>query len=210
MPLIEPTRTDHLGNGYLMFFAPMNVYHPGIDYNWGPTPQADYGQDVVSPTWGIVEFTAPVGTNGGLGNYLVIRHPHHGVWTRYMHLETILATVGSTVAPGQVVGKLGDSGTTSAHLHFEVLNQAGYDYIKNWWRPYGRYPSGLSKQAVAAMFLDPAMWLKNSEQPAPPQASPDLHQKLTDAQQQIISSQTPSEAKPVLARLIARLKQLLP
>lgn len=163
--LLYPTRLDsnRTGNGYLTYYAQHRVFHPGVDFNWGPSANADRGQPVFSPTWGIVEFVSPVGTNGGLGNYLVIDHPGLGVWTRYLHLDRIVVRRGDRIAPGQPIGMLGDSGTTSSHLHFEVLNQIGLDFIRRWHRPYGRYPVGLRKDEVASMFLDPIRWIEQSE-----------------------------------------------
>src|SRR4051794_7155238 len=180
--LPDPTRYDHIGNAYLTYYAPHKVFHPGVDLNWGSTANADYGQDVISPDWGIVVYVSPVGTNGGLGNYLVIQHPHEGVWTRYLHLEEILVRVGDKVAPYQVIAKLGESGTDSPHLHFEVMNERGFTFVRDWVRPYGRYPSGLSKQAVAGMWLDPLAWLRDTKLPVPPPANTDLQQKLAQAQ----------------------------
>lgn len=167
MSLFTPTRTDRVGLKYLQYYKPHNVYHPGIDFNFGIGNQ-DEGQSVVAPTWAIVEYVSPNGYNGGLGNYVVLRHPTHGVWTRFLHLEKVFCKAGEKLAPEQLFALLGDTGTTSAHLHFEVLNQKGLDFIRDYYRPYGRYPTGLSRNRVAEMFLDPAKWLRESEHPLPP------------------------------------------
>ena len=198
------TRSDRIGNGYLDYFPPHNVFHCGIDYNHGPTAYADYGQDVLSPTWGVVEYVSPEGTNGGLGNHLVVRYPHHGVWARLLHLEEILVSVGQKVAPGQLIARLGDSGTTSAHLHAEVLNEAGLAWIKAWRRPYGRYPTGLPKATVASMWLDPEKWVRESGQPAP---GVGLQAKLDAARAELTTAT--GLRKNILQRLIGRILRLL-
>lgn len=156
-----PTKTDRQGLRFLEYYAPHNVYHCGTDFNFG-TGNQDKGQPVECPTDGVVEYVSPRGTNGGLGNYVVVYHPWHGVWTRYLHLDRIDCMIGQILKPKDLIGTLGDSGTTSAHCHFEVLNFKGLAFIKDWFRPYGRYPSGLSRFRVSEMFLDPIPWIETN------------------------------------------------
>ncbi len=55
------------------------------------------------------------------GNYIVVRHAN-GLVSRYMHLDTVKASVGERVTGGQQIGAMGDSGlATGVHLHFELL-----------------------------------------------------------------------------------------
>lgn len=57
---------------------------------------------------------------GGYGNVVYINHGN-GVVVKYAHLNTVTARVGQTVSRGQVVGTMGNSGSsTGTHLHFEV------------------------------------------------------------------------------------------
>ena len=59
---------------------------------------------------------------GGYGNYVMIDHGD-GTYTIYAHLaqNSITVMAGDTVEQGQVIGKLGHSGSsTGPHLHFEV------------------------------------------------------------------------------------------
>ena len=174
-----PTRHEakRFGLRYLQYFPRQNVFHPGVDYNYGVGDQ-DKGQEVLSPTWGVVEYVSERGTNGGLGNYIVIRHPHNGpAWTRYLHLDSTEVLQGQTVAPGQLIGRLGDSGTDNAHLHFEVLTQKGIDWIKGHYRPYGKYPIGVKKKTVSELWMDPMEWIETqnhhvgSEKPLSPTAA---------------------------------------
>lgn len=85
--------------------------HTGIDLAAGmgtPIKAADSGT-VVQAGW-----------RGGYGKCVVISHGN-GVATLYAHQSVILVSVGDTVKPGQVIGKVGSTGySTGAHLHFEV------------------------------------------------------------------------------------------
>lgn len=59
---------------------------------------------------------------GGYGNYVKIKHSD-GTYTIYAHLskDSITVTAGDVVEQGQVIGKMGNSGSsTGTHLHFEV------------------------------------------------------------------------------------------
>ena len=59
---------------------------------------------------------------GGFGNYVVIQHSD-GNYTYYAHMaqNSITVIAGDSVRQGQVIGKMGHSGSsTGTHLHFEV------------------------------------------------------------------------------------------
>lgn len=59
------------------------------------------------------------GYNGGYGNYIVINHG--GTQTLYAHLSSVEVSVGSSVAQGDHIGAVGNTGrSTGDHLHFEV------------------------------------------------------------------------------------------
>jgi murein DD-endopeptidase MepM/ murein hydrolase activator NlpD len=164
----HPTRWDRFGLKYLQYWKPHDVFHCGVDYNWGIGNQ-DLGQPVWTPTYGVVEYVSPYGHNGGLGNYVVVYHPWHAVWTRYLHLDRMDCSIGQILERKGAIGTLGKTGSSYAHLHFEVLNHEGHQFIKHWNRPYGRYPSGLSKSKVASMFLDPITWIETNDHPKSPE-----------------------------------------
>lgn len=68
---------------------------------------------------------------GGYGNYVKIKHSD-GTYTIYAHLakDSITVKVGDVVDQGQVIGKVGNSGSsTGVHLHFEM--REGGDSIEN-------------------------------------------------------------------------------
>lgn len=59
---------------------------------------------------------------GGYGNHVIIQH-NDGILTVYAHMyeNTITVKAGDTVRAGQVIGKMGSSGSsTGMHLHFEI------------------------------------------------------------------------------------------
>ena len=69
--------------------------------------------------------------NGGRGNYVVINHNAGGYYTMYMHLKDINVSVGQTVARGQKIATMGNSGSVypipssynpygGTHLDFSV------------------------------------------------------------------------------------------
>ena len=159
-----PTRYDSKRTGYKFgsYVKDQGLYHPGIDFNYGVGDDDKY-QPIMSPTWGLVLYVSPAGTNGGLGNYVVLNHPHNNASTRYLHNDSIIVKVGETVYPNQIIAYLGDSGTSSSHCHFEVLNEKGLTFIKDYKRPYGRYSGGLSPSQMRSYWLDPEEWLNTQE-----------------------------------------------
>jgi hypothetical protein len=73
----------------------------------------------------------------GAGNHVIIEMEGK-LYAMYAHLEcnTVTVQVGDTVETGQLLGKLGNSGSTSApHLHLQVmdqpspLNARGYPFV---------------------------------------------------------------------------------
>lgn len=88
--------------------------HKGTDI---PMP---YGADVRTAGAGTV---VSVGEVKGYGLQVVVDHGD-GVTTRYAHLSSAAVRPGDTVARGQVIAAVGNSGrSTGPHLHFEVLTQ---------------------------------------------------------------------------------------
>jgi murein DD-endopeptidase MepM/ murein hydrolase activator NlpD len=60
------------------------------------------------------------GWNGGFGNYIEVDHGG-GVHSGYAHQSDFAVGWGDWVGPGQVVGYVGTTGTsTGCHLHFEI------------------------------------------------------------------------------------------
>ena len=61
------------------------------------------------------------GWSNSYGNYVVIRHSN-GHRTLYGHCNSLLVSVGETVAQGQQIAHMGTTGvSTGVHLHFELI-----------------------------------------------------------------------------------------
>jgi murein DD-endopeptidase MepM/ murein hydrolase activator NlpD len=87
------------------------AFHSGIDIS------ASYGQAVIAPADGIVEFAD---TMGGYGRAIIVDHGH-GITTRYGHLSNFAVVAGQHIHRGDVIGYVGLSGrSTGPHLHYEV------------------------------------------------------------------------------------------
>lgn len=65
------------------------------------------------------------------GNFVKIKHAN-GYSTLYAHLEKVYVTKGQTVAMGQEIGYMGNTGHSfGAHLHFEVRTNGSYASLTN-------------------------------------------------------------------------------
>ena len=86
-------------------------FHPGIDI------AADEGAPIQAAIGGRVVSASP---QGGYGNLITV-DDGNGLSTRYAHCSRMFARVGQLVAPGDVIGEVGQTGrATGPHLHFEV------------------------------------------------------------------------------------------
>ncbi|MFH0778988.1 MAG: peptidoglycan DD-metalloendopeptidase family protein, partial [Candidatus Eisenbacteria bacterium] len=87
------------------------VFNPGIDI------AAPHGTDIKAVARGRVDYSSWL---TGLGNCIILSHGG-GYYTIYAHAAEVFVRVGQEVSPGQVVGKVGDSGSMKGScLHFEV------------------------------------------------------------------------------------------
>jgi murein DD-endopeptidase MepM/ murein hydrolase activator NlpD len=92
-------------------------YHKGVDIGV-PT-----GTDIYAGQSGTVTFA---GFNGDYGN-IVVLEDSDGLVSKYAHLDSLLVSVGQTVARGDIIAKSGNTGnSTGAHLHLEVLKDGQY------------------------------------------------------------------------------------
>lgn len=84
--------------------------HYGLDIN------GNTGDPILSATAGVVTFS---GWRGGYGNLVIVEAD--GVEYYYAHASELLVSVGTIVAPGTLIARIGTTGNvTGAHLHFEV------------------------------------------------------------------------------------------
>ena len=87
------------------------AFHSGVDI------ASSYGQPVIAPADGIVQFA---GFDGGYGRMVVLSHSH-SVTTRYGHLSGFAVVAGQSVHRGDIIGYVGLTGrSTGPHLHYEV------------------------------------------------------------------------------------------
>lgn len=97
-----------------------NRYHPILHYSrmhTGIDIGAAYGSPVYAAESGEV-FHA--GGRGGYGRCIILLHGG-GMSTLYGHLSQVHVQQGQTVARGQLIGAVGNTGlSTGPHLHFEV------------------------------------------------------------------------------------------
>jgi len=102
-------------------------FHYGIDFT------APVGTEIYSTGDGVVSEV--VSSRVGYGNYIQIDHGY-GYSTLYAHLHKFNVKVGQKVKRGEVIGYVGNTGTsTSPHLHYEVhrngqaVNPANFFYM---------------------------------------------------------------------------------
>lgn len=151
-----PCEFDKLGLSYLEYYAQHEAFHPGVDLNLG-AGDADLGNPVVAPIDLEIEYIAPIGqSNGGFGNFIIAYSTAYGVWMRFAHLNTVNVKLHDRVKMGQQIGTVGKTGTTSAHLHWEIFNEMCYDLQGS---KYLFYPKGKSKQWVSEHYLDPLKFI---------------------------------------------------
>ncbi|MGB3764547.1 MAG: M23 family metallopeptidase [Ornithinimicrobium sp.] len=94
----------------------------GFGPRWGRMHQGmDFGADIGHPLVSVADGrVTTAGYNRGLGHHVRITLDD-GTEVTYGHLSVIGVEQGSTVEAGDVIGEVGNSGSsTGAHLHFEV------------------------------------------------------------------------------------------
>lgn len=103
--------------------------HTGVDYNGPGAGNADLGLGIYAIANGVVRW---VGNRSdiGFGNTTIIEHQLSptlakelgcdSLFSRIMHQNEIKVHVGQEVSMGDVVGTVGNSGTTFAHLHLDL------------------------------------------------------------------------------------------
>ncbi len=107
-------------------------YHPGMDL---PAPQ---NTPVHVITDGVVTEVGWLSTSAGLG--VVVYHPGLNLYSAYLHLNSTSVVVSDTVTQGQVIGAVGNTGTTDfMHVHFEIRLTAT-NYPTSTRNPVGYLP----------------------------------------------------------------------
>jgi murein DD-endopeptidase MepM/ murein hydrolase activator NlpD len=117
---VMPTVYKGVSSPFGMRFHPIDkVYkmHQGVDFP-GTT-----GTPVVATRSGVITTATFHKT---CGNHIWINHGD-GYKSVYMHLDTMMVSVGQYVVAGQQIGTLGNTGgSTGPHLHFGVAYNGNY------------------------------------------------------------------------------------
>jgi len=118
MPAIMPISNKSLkstASGWGYRFHPIykiKQFHYGMDFT------AAIGTKVYATGDGVVKDVQTIG--GGYGRWILIDHGFDYA-TMYAHLSGFNVKIGDQVKRGQVIGYVGNSGTsTGPHLHYEV------------------------------------------------------------------------------------------
>jgi murein DD-endopeptidase MepM/ murein hydrolase activator NlpD len=99
-------------------------HHPGVDVGPGDLNNPD--TDIHTIGYGEVTY---VGKGSALGKYIIIKHTMYGedFYSVYAHLviDSVTVNVGDEVNSNTLIAQMGNSGTGSVHLHFEVRTSLG-------------------------------------------------------------------------------------
>jgi hypothetical protein len=100
------------------------------EFHWGLDFSAACGTRVYSVDAGVVRA---VGWHQwGGGNRVELDHGN-GLITTYNHLEGIAVKKGQSVQVGEIIAKVGTTGSsTGCHLHFETILNGSYTDPENW------------------------------------------------------------------------------
>lgn len=120
-----PRITSHFGTRRNYNDNPQLSFHGGTDFG-GPI-----GSPIYAPAAGIVVLAEPLTVRG---NAVLIDHGM-GLFSGYWHQDQIAVSEGQEVAPGDLIGYIGNSGlVTGPHLHWELrLNGIAIDPLQ-WVR----------------------------------------------------------------------------
>lgn len=112
-----------------------------VDMNWG-SGDADFGLPVLASDSG----TARVYNNSAYGRHVVVNHG--GGWTTlYAHLSAVNVSDGQGVGPRTVLGRLGESGSSTApHLHYAQKLNNVVKPIKFGTSTWLSYPSDTAER----------------------------------------------------------------
>lgn len=117
-PIGKPSRKIKLYSGYGMRIHPIHKIkkmHYGIDFT------APRGTPIYATGNGKVSKITK--SRSGYGNRVMISHGY-GYKTLYAHMNTIDVSKGQKVKKGDIIGTVGNTGSSTApHLHYEVIHK---------------------------------------------------------------------------------------
>lgn len=128
------------------------------EWRWGEFHDAldiyvGYGSSIYAANNGVVHkigtgcYAGNLSCNSRQGNFVIINHNAGGYYTIYMHMKDVNVSVGQTVARGQKIGTMGNTGNVypvpssynpygGTHLHFSVRIGSAYGSHINPLRLY--------------------------------------------------------------------------
>jgi len=123
MPAIKPIREDKLKrnirslSGFGMRMHPIfkrKKMHKGMDFT------CPKGTDIQATGAGVIEKV--IKKKSGYGTHIIIDHGY-GYKSLYAHMGSVSVKAGNKVSRGQIIGTVGNTGTSTApHLHYEVIH----------------------------------------------------------------------------------------
>jgi murein DD-endopeptidase MepM/ murein hydrolase activator NlpD len=133
------------------------AYHPGVDFG------APRGTAIYAPLSGTVRATGNTDAVVGCyswGKWTLIDH-NNGLSTLYAHQNVISVVPGQTVATGDIIGYVGNTGfSTGPHLHFTVYAKAGVSVRKfNEIKAVTSCGSATTPVAATDAYIDPLNYL---------------------------------------------------
>lgn len=149
LPAIQPVQNDDLkrtASGYGMRMHPIykiRKMHPGMDFS------APVGTPVFATGDATVQKVSR--SRRGYGNHIILDHGFN-YETLYAHLSKISVYRGQKIKRGEIIGYVGNTGTSTApHLHYEVLKNGKH------LNPIYFYFNDLSGSDYEAMFNNSAL-----------------------------------------------------
>lgn len=119
LPAIQPVANKNLrrvasGYGYRIHpIYKVRKMHTGMDFS------APVGTEIFATGDGVVSHV--INRQSGYGRHVIIKHGF-GYETLYGHMSKSNVRVGQKVKRGDIIGYVGNTGTSSApHLHYEVI-----------------------------------------------------------------------------------------
>lgn len=132
MPAIMPVADKDLTRVASGYGYRMHPVYKVMKMHWGMDFTSPIGTEIHCTGDGVVERVEH--SSNGFGNHVIINHGY-GYETVYGHMSVINVHEGQKVNRGDVIGLVGNSGTsTGPHLHYEVhkngnrLNPANFYY----------------------------------------------------------------------------------
>lgn len=119
IPAIQPVSNKELKRMASGFGYRNHPIYKTRKFHWGMDFSAPKGTPIYATGNGKIEYAKRSGR--GFGNHVKIDHGF-GYKTVYAHMEKFIVRKGQKVKRGDLIGYVGNSGTSTApHLHYEVI-----------------------------------------------------------------------------------------